>query len=99
MYTARGLAHVPLQKKFGDETGTNFVEQAQRHAGALLQPPNEHSGNQIENIDFSPYLDDLELRDMDHDGRDLPAVVALEGFGHGRPERARGPIVHLNTQK
>lgn len=42
------------------------------------------------------YLDDLKLGDVDHDGRDLAAVVALEGLGHRRSEGAGGPIVHLS---
>lgn len=41
------------------------------------------------------HLNNLKLGYVHHDGRNLAAVVALEGLGYRRPERAAGAVVHL----
>ena len=47
-------------------------------------PPSDHAcyDLQLYNAEPTPHLDDLQLRNVHHDGSDLVEIVTHEGLGH-----------------
>ena len=60
----------------------------------MKMPTNTHTHTHTHTHTYT-HLNNLKLGYVHHDGRDLAAVVALEGLGHRRTERAAGAVVHL----